>query len=67
LCIVPEELTAAEQELSEVEAQLLSLSDRKRLLLERIGQLKDAVLLKKNHLLTSRNWSSTGMPVILIN
>jgi hypothetical protein len=68
LYIVPEEeLTAAEQELSEVEAQLLNLGDRKRLLLERIGQLKDAILLKKNHLLTSRDWSSTGMPVKLFN
>jgi hypothetical protein len=68
LCILPEEeLAAAEQELSEVEAQLLNLGDRKRLLLDRIGQLKDVILLKKNHLLTSRDWSSTGMHVILIN
>jgi hypothetical protein len=47
--------------LSEVEAQLLHLNDRKQLLLERIGRQKDAILLKKNHLLTSRDWSSTGM------
>jgi hypothetical protein len=47
--------------LSEVEAQLLHLNDRKQLLLERIGRLKDAILLKKNHLLTNRDWSSTGM------
>jgi hypothetical protein len=68
LCVVPEEeLAAAEQELSEVEAHLLSLNDRKRLLLDRIGQLKDAVLLRKNRLLSSRDWSSTGMSFILIN
>jgi hypothetical protein len=65
--VTEEELAAAEQELSEVEAQLLNLSDRKRLLLDRIGQLKDAILLKKNHLLTSRDWSNTGMAAILIN
>lgn len=47
--------------MSEVEAQLLHLNDRKQLLLERIGRLKDEILLKKNHLLTSRDWSSTGM------
>lgn len=54
-----QDLAAAEYELSEVEAQLLHLNDRKQLLLERIGRLKDALLLKKNHLLTSRDWSST--------
>jgi hypothetical protein len=68
LCIVPEEeLAAAERELSEVEAQLVNLNDRKRLLLDRIGHLKDTILLKKNHLLSSCDWSSAGMPLILIN
>jgi hypothetical protein len=62
-----EELVAAEHELSEIEVQLHSLNDRRKLLLERIGKLKDAILLKKNHLLTSRDWSSTGMPIILIH
>jgi hypothetical protein len=62
-----EELAAAEHELSEVEVQLHSLSDRRKLLLDRIGKLKDAILLKKNHLLTSRDWSRTGMSIILIH
>lgn len=47
--------------MTEVEAQLLHLNDRKQLLVERIGRLKDEILLKKNHLLTNRDWSSTGM------
>ncbi|KAJ4429448.1 hypothetical protein ANN_21617 [Periplaneta americana] len=57
-----EELAAAEYELSEVEAQLLNLSDRKQILLQRIEKIKDTILLKKNHLLTSRNWASTDFP-----
>jgi hypothetical protein len=46
---------------------LHNLSDRRKLLLERIGKLKDAILLKKNHLLTSRDWSSIGTSVVLIH
>lgn len=62
-----EELARAEHELCEVEVQLHNLSDRRKLLLERIGKLKDSILLKQNQLLTSRDWSSTGMSIILIH
>jgi len=44
-----EELAASQYELSEVEALLLHLNDKKQLLLERIGRLNDAILLKHNH------------------
>ncbi|KAJ9586228.1 hypothetical protein L9F63_020137 [Diploptera punctata] len=57
-----EELRMAEYELSEVEAQLLSLEDKKQLILERIEKLKDNILLKKNQLLASRNWANTDFP-----
>ncbi|XP_021932039.1 ATP-dependent DNA helicase Q1-like isoform X2 [Zootermopsis nevadensis] len=57
-----EELARAEHELCEVEVQLHNLSDRRKLLLERIGKLKDSILLKQNHVLTSRDWSSTDFP-----
>jgi hypothetical protein len=43
-----EELAASQYELSEVEALLLHLNDRKRLLLERIGRLNGAILLGQN-------------------
>jgi hypothetical protein len=43
-----EELAASQYELSEVEALLLHLKDKKQLLLEQTGRLNDAILLKRN-------------------
>jgi hypothetical protein len=43
-----EELTASEYELSEVEALLLFLNERKLLLQERIGRLNDTIRMKHN-------------------
>jgi uncharacterized protein YPO0396 len=43
-----EELAASQYKLSEVEALLLHLNDRKQLLSERIGRLNNAILLKQN-------------------
>ncbi|PSN46523.1 ATP-dependent DNA helicase Q1 [Blattella germanica] len=53
-----EELRVAEYELSEIEAQIISLNDKKHLIADRIQKLKDSILTKKNKLLTSRNWAS---------
>jgi hypothetical protein len=47
--VTEEELAASEYELSEVEAQLLHLKDRKQLLLERIGRLNDGYNQHVNH------------------
>jgi hypothetical protein len=44
-----EELATLQYKLLEAEVLLLHLNDRKQLLLERIGRLNDAILVKENH------------------
>jgi len=62
-----EELVASQYELSEVEALLLHLNDKKQLLLERIGRLNDAILLKHNRHHVHQYGASTVNPNIHAN
>ena len=62
-----EELVASQYELSEVEALLLHLNDKKQLLLERIGRLNDAILLKHNRHHVHQYGASTVNPIIHAN
>ena len=62
-----EELVASQYELSEVEALLLHLSDKKQLLLERTGRLNDAILLKHNRHHVHQYGASTVNPIIHAN
>jgi hypothetical protein len=62
-----EELAASEYELSEMEALILHLNDRKQLLLERMGKLNDAIQLKENHQQVYHNGLSAGKPTTHID
>ena len=62
-----EELAASQYELSKIEALLLHLNDKKQLLLDRIGRLNDAILLKRNRQHVYNYGVSTGNPAIRVN
>jgi hypothetical protein len=62
-----EELTAMQYELSEVEALLLHLNNKKQLLLERIGRLNDAIVLRQSRQHVYHYGVSTVNPITNIN
>jgi hypothetical protein len=61
------ELAASEYELSEVEALLLHLNERKLLLLERIDRLNDTIRIKQNRPHVYHNGFSTVKPTTYID